>query len=211
MNSPETYGRTLQAGYGIDGISLQELLGMTEVIPFLQRSLGIEAAQDAFKRLLDQDWEEELLKTHPHLSKEALSSLSVEESANCLIKAFEELLDPLPLDQRCIEFSELSTTNATKCDFYRHISAHSTERLTGTLTLLTHYPQLSHVFSMGKNAIDFLNSRTDRSLSLPQEDQTLFSLSFLGTAASRTTPTNEPFRRRRFQYSFCRHLIDQSL
>ena len=97
---PQPYGRALQAGYGIEGILLEDLLGMAEVLPFFERSLGAQSGQDAFRWVLETDWEQEFLENHPHLSPKALSSSDVRERAQPLLDAFETLLAPLPPHKR---------------------------------------------------------------------------------------------------------------
>lgn len=139
-----------QAGYGVDGILLQELLGMCDLIPYLERSLGENNAKTAFEQLLRLNLESEFLNMHPDLSEEkfkidSLGDLSEEllvEIRDLLLEKFVEFSRDLPPKKRIIEFSDLQDLEKTKRDFYEHIKNRSTRWLVYALALLQCFPDL---------------------------------------------------------------------
>jgi hypothetical protein len=138
----QPFGRVLQAGYGINGISLHDLIGICEILPFLERSLGEHQAIEALIALRNTDYEAEFLQDHPNLSLSQLGALSLEDSAEILLKEYIQKFEGVPEEQRMIEFTDLSITRALRLDFYSHISLHSTKWLVCGLALLEKYPDL---------------------------------------------------------------------
>ena len=144
----EPYGRILQAGYGVGDLSLQELLGFAQVLPLLENSLGKQRAQEAFRWLMQEDWQQTFLKEHPHLA--ALSHLTLEESrkdlethVDTLLEAFTTFFSQQPERKRCLEFGPTCSPASTKQDFRAHLHKNSTQLLIGTLALLQRYPDLA--------------------------------------------------------------------
>ena len=148
--------KILQVGYGVKGISLQDLLGMNNVLPFLDRCLG-QKTEEIFFWLLEGTWEDEFLKEYPHLSyysdeddsdeDEDCNSPTLEEQAEQFIREYEKFFSTRPRGKRCREFITLPVTNATRQDFYIHITYHSTRQLIRALAVLQYCPDLSTISS----------------------------------------------------------------
>ncbi len=139
---PNPYERVLQASYGIQGMCLRELLGMANVLPFLESCLGIDLSREAFLWFVGEEWQREFFENYPHLSQEALSSLNLEEAAERLVNAYEAHFNTQPAFKRCLEFLDRPSADQTKRDFCVHISRYSTGLLVDALALLIQYPDL---------------------------------------------------------------------
>ncbi len=130
------YGRVLQAGLGVDGVSMQELFGVSEVVQFLQNSLGQNKGEETFVRILDLDWILPILDVYPDLAPHQLADLPPMQAAERLVEAFQWILNPLPLHKRLKEFSKveaLANVGPALCD---HIKKHSSSGLVAALGLL---------------------------------------------------------------------------
>ena len=137
QGSSNSYGRVLQASYGIDGILLQEMIGMAEVITCLDRCFGVSA-----KRVLEEML---LLENNVISVSKENDSNSIEKTAAPYFEKFTDLFSSRPVNERCLEFIELPINDATIRDIYAHISQYSTKRLDGALLLLERYPQLTTI------------------------------------------------------------------
>ncbi len=138
---PDPYGSTLQAGYGVEGILLQDFLGITAIFPFLERCLGSEQAQMVLEWLLKDGWQKEYLENNPELAPEKLSELGREELVERLNKAFEDLFDckpKKPKNMRCFEFSDRAADH-DKIELFKQ----PVGLLVSVLALLKQYPNLT--------------------------------------------------------------------
>ncbi len=133
-------GRTLQAAYAIEGISLQDFLDITTILPCLERCLGRELACTTFQWLLGEGWQKEYLKSHPELASETLSAIGTELAVKCLIGAFEDLFSLKPASKKFLEFSDRASPDEKSELFTR-----PTASLVGVLALLQRCPDLCSI------------------------------------------------------------------
>jgi len=148
FNSPQLYGsfygRALQASYGIDGMLLQDFIGMAEILPFLESCLGQNEAQNAIMNLVFTDWEANCKANFPDLYSIQFKQSTLEVRAERFVQLFVGIFQSVPVEHRCLEMQEIPLPYRSERDFLHHISSHGTDRLAGAFALLTLYPQLAY-------------------------------------------------------------------
>ena len=149
LNIPNTYERVLQAGLGIDGYLLQDIVGFLNLIPYFE-----SCYENKSKEILNDIWNDELYNNFLNenqqlIINEKITDLNIETIAIPFINKFEEIFNKIKPNERCIEFITLPCTRNTKIDIYSNLLNNSNEPLIGTFAILNKYPKLS--FSNNKS------------------------------------------------------------
>ena len=146
FDNKQYYQRALQAGYAVEGISLQDLLGMCDVVTFLTRITKNQNETETFflfSKIMNTNWEEQFIQKNPNFSSDLLSKLSIDEIVNLFIEEFERFFSTYPVERRPLEFTDLPVGNRTKHDFYSHLGNYSFKRVRNVLALLHFLPDLT--------------------------------------------------------------------